>query len=207
LGDAVASVYRIAEKGYILGNRVLPGVHPLRSVVVIRSLALVKREGACLAIFYNKTDKMSMEKRTSLASVLATATVGRAAKLLVAVLLAAAAMTIVAVPERADAQEAIDPSIADSDGYVPIYEVCLSVEPITDEGGVVYHLGAGYVPYYDGYSVEGYILLDVCVLEGLGAGPNDIQRSLEHELGHAAGYLDSSDPSSFMYGYQELTGT
>jgi hypothetical protein len=143
-------------------------------------------------------------KTTFLALVPSAVPVGRAAKLLVTGLVAAMAMSVLG---RADAQEAVDPSIADSDGYVPIYEECLSIEPITDERGVVYHLGAGYVPYYDGYSVEGYILLDVCVLESLGAGPNDIQRLLEHELGHAAGYLDSSDPSSFMYPFHGFTGT
>ena len=143
-------------------------------------------------------------KTTFLALVPSAVPVGRAAKLLVTGLVAAVTMSVLG---HVDAQEAVDPSIADSNGYVPIYEECLSIEPITDERGVVFDLAAGYVPYYDGYSVEGYILLDVCALERLGAGPNDTQRVIDHELGHAAGYLDSSDPSSFMYPFQEFTGT
>ena len=63
-----------------------------------------------------------MPKKTVALAVVPTArTVLRAAKLLVSALLAAA--TLVVVADHAGAQE-IDPSIADTDGYVPIYTVC-----------------------------------------------------------------------------------
>ncbi len=138
-----------------------------------------------------------MKKTVSLVSVAGTAR--RAAKLSVAALLASAAMAV-AVPDRADAQ-AVDPSVADSDGYVPVYEVCLPEDPSLGD------VGAAYIPYYDGYAVQGFILLNVCALERLGAGPNDIQYVLAHELGHAAGLLHSDDPSDLMYPAYRITGT
>lgn len=72
----------------------------------------------------------------------------------------AALLTIVALmvaPVQADVQEAVDPSLADSDGYVPIYRVCCQEDEFTGEMGGVYDLGALYIPYYDSYSVQGYI--------------------------------------------------
>lgn len=124
----------------------------------------------------------------------------RMVKLSVAALFTVVALTASA-PERAEAQ-AVDPSIADSDGYVPIYEVCLPADPGLGD------IGGGYVPYSpDGVTVEGYILLNVCALEELGAGPNDIEYVIRHELGHAAGLLHSDDPNDFMYPAYRITGT
>ncbi len=126
-------------------------------------------------------------------------TAHRAAQLLVAVLFAAAAVT--AAVDSADAQE-VDPSIADTDGLVPIYTVCFGTdasEPLVP--------GAAYIPYQNGDTIEGVILFDVCVAEELGLGPNDIQLALEHELGHARGLLHSDNPNDIMYPVLPITGT
>ena len=141
-----------------------------------------------------------MPKRTVALAVAPTArTVFRAAKLLVSALLAAATLMVMA--DRAGAQE-IDPSIADTDGYVPIYTVCFG-----SDSNEPYVPGAAYIPFQNGDTVEGIILFDVCVAEDLGLGPNDIQLALEHELGHARGLLHSDDPNDIMYPVLPITGT
>ncbi|MDQ3285831.1 MAG: matrixin family metalloprotease [Actinomycetota bacterium] len=141
-----------------------------------------------------------MPKRTVALAVAPTVrTVLRAAKLLVSALLAAATLMVVA--DRAGAQE-MDPSIADTDGYVPIYTVCFG-----SDSSEPYVPGAAYIPFQNGDTVEGIILFDVCVAEDLGLGPNDIQLALEHELGHARGLLHSDDPNDIMYPVLPITGT
>lgn len=107
----------------------------------------------------------------------------------------------VAAPDRADAQ-AMDPSVADSDGYVPVEEVCLPADPELGD------IGGGYVPMDDGFGgVAGVIFVNVCALAELGAGPNDIQYVIDHEMGHAQGYLHSDDPNDLMYPAYRITGT
>jgi hypothetical protein len=124
----------------------------------------------------------------------------RVAKLLVAALFAVVIVTV-AEPASAGAQE-VDPSVADSDGYVPIYTVCLPEDPLLGD------IGGGYAPLDDGFGgVEGIIVINVCALERLGAGPNDIAYVIAHEMGHAAGLLHSDDPSDLMYPAYRITGT
>ncbi len=125
-----------------------------------------------------------------------------AAKLLVAALLAAAFVAL-AAPDRAEAEEEVgflgpdsDVGFADTDGYVPIYSGCLPN-----------NVGAFYAPYYDGYTVQGSIVVNACYLERVGAGPMDLRRLLAHEMGHARGLLHSPDPSDIMYPVVPLTGT
>ncbi len=123
----------------------------------------------------------------------------RMAKLSVAALLTVAALTAVVDPAAA---QAVDPTIIDSDGQVPLYEVCLPADPLLGD------IGGGYIPTDDGFGgVAGVIVLNRCALEDLGAGPNDIEYIIAHELGHAAGLLHSDDPSSLMYPAYPITGT
>ncbi len=122
------------------------------------------------------------------------------AKLSVATLFAVVTM-LVMMPAPADAQ-AVDPSVADSDGYVPVYEVCLPADPSLGD------IGGGYLPMDDGFGgVAGVIFVNVCALQELGAGPNDIQYVIDHEMGHAQGLLHSDDPNDLMYPAYRITGT
>ncbi len=121
----------------------------------------------------------------------------RLAKLSVAVLFAVVTMAVAPPAFASD----VDPSFADSDGYVPVYEVCLPPDPELGE------IGGGYVPTFNGPTVEGFIFVNTCALERLGAGPNDIEYVIAHEMGHAAGLEHSDDPSDPMYEAYRITGT
>ncbi len=125
----------------------------------------------------------------------------KVAKLSVAALVAAAGM-VLAAPGGAGAAEIgfltpdSDIGFADSDGYVPIYRDCFPGD-----------LGALYVPYYDGTSIIGSIVVNECAIERLGVGPNDLALLIEHEMGHARGLTHSDDPNDIMYPYLPVTGT
>src|SRR5215210_2477542 len=131
----------------------------------------------------------------------ATETARKVAKLSLVALLMAAAV-VVTTPDRGNTAEIgflppdSDIGFADSDGYVPLYHDCLDND-----------LGAFYVPYYDGYSIIGSIVINDCAIERFGVGPNDLQQLIEHEMGHAQGLLHSDDPNNIMYPYLYVTGT
>ena len=124
-----------------------------------------------------------------------------AAKILLVAALLAAAFVALAAPDRAEAAEVgfvgpdSDVGFADTDGYVPIYSGCLPN-----------NVGAFYAPYYDGYTIQGSIVVNACYLQRVGAGPNDLQRLLAHEMGHARGLLHSADPFDIMYPVLPITG-
>ncbi len=125
---------------------------------------------------------------------LALGTVRGALKLAcVAVLVALALM--LAAPGEAGAQE-VGVSVADSDGYVPVYYTCYAGAEL------------GYYDWYsDGYAVYGSVTIDSCAMDALGAGPLDYERLMAHEFGHAAGYGHSLDPYDVMYHYLTIMGT
>ena len=122
-------------------------------------------------------------------------------RLSLATLLAAAAVAVTA-PDRADTAEIgflapdSDIGFTDSDGYVPLYHDCLDND-----------MGALYVPYYDGTSIIGSIIINDCAIERFGLGSNDLQQLIAHEMGHAQGLLHTDDPDDIMYPYLYVTGT
>ncbi len=136
--------------------------------------------------------------KKTMSQALAAGTVRKAVKVSVAALFAATAMAMAA--DRADAQ-AVDPSIAKSDGQVPIYEACFPEDPLLGD------IGGGYIPLYNGPVVEGVILLNTCALERLGAEPQEIDSVIVHELGHSRGLLPSDEPANLMYPAYPITGT
>jgi hypothetical protein len=109
-------------------------------------------------------------------------TTHKVVKLSLVTLLMAVAMVTLA-PDRAEA--------------TPIYSVCY---PGNEAGSYEWAIDE-YGNFTDS------IAINECALESLGAGPEDYQRVLEHELGHAQGLDHSSDPSDTMYPEMQIWGT
>ena len=103
---------------------------------------------------------------------------------MVAALLMVAA-TAAATPPRAEASE------------VPVYSSCW---PGDQTGYYHWEVDANG-------NFNHYIEINECALERLGAGPQDRERVIARELGHAAGLSHSSDPSGTMYPVILMTGT
>ncbi len=80
--------------------------------------------------------------------------------------------------------------------YVPVYYSCWAGSSV----GI-------YSWYYDGYTVTGTVTVNSCVLDGMGAGPGDYQRVIDHEMGHAQGYGHSGDPYSAMHPTVTINGS
>ena len=83
------------------------------------------------------------------------------------------------------------------------------------DAGVQYATGGGaytseqlalYSWVNDGYATYGEISIDDCALDAMGAGPEDRERVLAHERGHANGLLHSDNPSDLMYPIVPITG-
>lgn len=64
-----------------------------------------------------------------------------------------------------------------------------------------------YSWYNDGYATYGTITIDDCALDAIGAGPEDRERVLAHERGHASGLLHSADPNDLMYPVVPIQGS
>jgi hypothetical protein len=84
---------------------------------------------------------------------------------------------------------------ADSDGYVPVSYSCFG-------GGAV----GLYSWFSNGDQTYGKITINQCLLESLGAGPQDFARVLAHEMGHSKGLLHNSYASSVMQPILSITG-
>ncbi len=83
------------------------------------------------------------------------------------------------------------------------------------DAGVQYATGGAYTSEQlalyswtnDGYATYGQISIDDCALDAMGAGPEDRERVLAHERGHANGLLHSDNPNDLMYPIIPITGS
>lgn len=114
-----------------------------------------------------------------------------AVKLCVAGLCVALVLALTAT--KADAS--VGPVRADSDGYVPVSYTCFG-------GGAA----GTYNWFFDGSQTYGKVTINKCLLDSLGAGPQDFARVLAHEMGHSRGLLHNSYASSAMQPVLFITG-
>jgi Matrixin len=84
----------------------------------------------------------------------------------------------------------------DSAEATPVYSTCYPGDEV------------GYYEWYDDGqgNFTDSIGINDCALDSMGAGLEDREKVLEHELGHAQGYGHSDDPYDLMYPQMLLTG-
>lgn len=115
----------------------------------------------------------------------------RAVKLCVAGL----CMVLVMALTAQEAGASTGPVSVDSDGYVPVVYSCFG-------GGAV----GFYSWFFNGGQTYGKVIINRCLLNSLGAGPQDFARVVAHEMGHARGLVHNHHASSFMNPVIFITG-
>lgn len=119
----------------------------------------------------------------------------RAVRLGLAGLCVALVLALMSSVAAGEARASVGSTRADSDGYVPVAYSCFA-------GGTA----GSYSWFFDGSQTYGKIVVNQCLLENLGAGPQDYARVIAHEMGHSRGLLHSSYASNVMNPVIYITG-
>lgn len=119
----------------------------------------------------------------------------RAVRLGVAGLCVALVLALMSSVAAGEARASAGYMKADSDGYVPVTYSCFA-------GGAV----GSYSWFFDGSQTYGKVVINQCLMERLGAGPQDYARVIAHEMGHSRGLLHSSYASNVMNPVIQITG-